>query len=84
MAVALPLAALVLFFQVLSLLVLVPLLSLLEAGEAFGRVMGVRHQVLADRFAVMASQQTGRAVALCLLVQKRAFYLSFATYRAGG
>ena len=66
MAVALPLTALVLFFQVLSLLVLVPLLSLLEAGEAFGWVMGVRHQMLAARFAAMTSQQTARAVALIL------------------
>ena len=66
MAVALPLTALVLFFRVLSLLVLVPLLSLLEAGEVFGWMMGVRHQMLAARFAVVASQQTGRAVALIL------------------
>ena len=66
MAVALPLAAQILFFRVLSLLVLIPLLSLLEAGEAFGLGMGVRHRVLSARFAAMTSQQTGRAVALIL------------------
>ena len=59
MAVVVPLAALVLVFRV-------PLLSLLEAGGAFGWMMGVRHRVLSARFAVMVSQQMGRAVALIL------------------